>query len=83
MSVSVIRYVAVMTVDDITPLVVVTGPSRGLGKDLVLALAKRRCRLLLLGRDTTAIANVAKEAVKAGATSTHVVGLDLTSFASI
>jgi NAD(P)-dependent dehydrogenase (short-subunit alcohol dehydrogenase family) len=83
MSVSVIMYVAVMTVDDITPLVVVTGPSRGLGKDLVLALAKRRCRLLLLGRDTVAIDAVAKDALKAGATSVHVVGLDLTSFASI
>jgi NAD(P)-dependent dehydrogenase (short-subunit alcohol dehydrogenase family) len=72
-----------MTVDDITPLVVVTGPSRGLGKDLVFALARRRCRLLLLGRDQEAIAAVATQAVATGARSADVISLDLTSFASI
>jgi NAD(P)-dependent dehydrogenase (short-subunit alcohol dehydrogenase family) len=83
MSVHAITYGWVMTVDDITPLVVVTGPSRGLGKDLVMALARRRCRLLLLGRDTAVIADVSKQAIAAGAQSADVLGLDLTSFASI
>jgi NAD(P)-dependent dehydrogenase (short-subunit alcohol dehydrogenase family) len=72
-----------MAVADITPLVLVTGPSRGLGLDLVVALAKRRCRLLLLGRDTAACAAAASSALAAGAQSADVIGMDLTSFKSI
>jgi NAD(P)-dependent dehydrogenase (short-subunit alcohol dehydrogenase family) len=72
-----------MTANDITPLVVVTGPSRGLGKDLALALAKRRCRLLLLGRTSLALTAIAAEARTAGAPVAEVINLDLASFASI
>lgn len=72
-----------MTANDITPLVLVTGASRGLGRDLVLALARRRSRLLLLGRDVTATTEVAMQARSAGAPLAEVIAVDLASFASI
>ncbi len=72
-----------MTSTDITPLVVVTGPTRGLGRDLVLALARRKTRLILLGRDRTAVERIAAEAREAGAPVAEGVTLDLASFASI
>lgn len=72
-----------MTANDITPLVLVTGPTRGLGRDLVLALARRRTSLLLLGRDVAATAEVAKQARNAGAPLAEIIAIDLASFASI
>jgi NAD(P)-dependent dehydrogenase (short-subunit alcohol dehydrogenase family) len=72
-----------MTGSDITPLVLVTGPTRGLGKDLVFALARRHVRLLLLGRDLTAVSAVADKAKSCGAESAESFALDLTSFQSI
>jgi NAD(P)-dependent dehydrogenase (short-subunit alcohol dehydrogenase family) len=72
-----------MTVTDIRPLVLVTGPTRGLGKALVLALARRKIRLLLLGRDDSALKQVADAARSAGASRTEIAVLDLASFSSI
>lgn len=72
-----------MAATDITPLVLVTGPTRGLGKDLVDALARRRCRLLLLGRDRAKLEEVAWAARAAGATLAEPVIADMASFASI
>jgi NAD(P)-dependent dehydrogenase (short-subunit alcohol dehydrogenase family) len=72
-----------MAATDITPLVLVTGPTRGLGKDLALAMAKRRCRLVLAGRDQPALAHVAASAHDHGSPSVTCVSLDLGSFSSI
>ncbi len=83
MSATDITYSVVMTVTDITPVVLVTGPTRGLGKELALALARRRCHLILLGRSSTELDDVAAATQKLGASSAHTVVLDLASFASI
>ncbi len=83
MSVSDIIYNQVMTVTDISPVVLVTGPTRGLGKDLALALGRRRCHLILLGRSPVELEKTAALSKSAGAGSTHTVPLDLASFASI
>ncbi len=72
-----------ITVTDINPLVLVTGPTCGLGKDLVDALARRNVRLLLLGRDQTSLAAVAQTALRNGATTAETAILDLASFESI
>jgi NAD(P)-dependent dehydrogenase (short-subunit alcohol dehydrogenase family) len=72
-----------MAVADITPLVLVTGPTRGLGKDLALALAKRGCGLVLAGRDETALNQVAELTRKQGSPRVECVPLDLASFAAI
>jgi NAD(P)-dependent dehydrogenase (short-subunit alcohol dehydrogenase family) len=77
-----------MTVTDITssittPLVVVTGPTRGLGKDLALALAKRKVRLILAGRSANELAGIASTVKQAGSPWVETVTLDLASFASI
>jgi NAD(P)-dependent dehydrogenase (short-subunit alcohol dehydrogenase family) len=78
-----IVYCSLMTLTDITPLVLVTGPTRGLGRDVVLALAGRKVRLLLLGRNVDAVREIAKLANTAGSPLAEVVELDLTSFQSI
>lgn len=75
-----------MTATDITrsaPLVLVTGPTRGLGKDLTLALARRKVRLLLLGRDENSLSAVAQLAKQAGAIEVATVVADMGSFASV
>jgi NAD(P)-dependent dehydrogenase (short-subunit alcohol dehydrogenase family) len=72
-----------MTVTDITPVVLITGPTRGLGKDLALALARRRCRLILLGRTASELDKTAAAVSGAGAVGSHQVVLDLASFTSI
>jgi NAD(P)-dependent dehydrogenase (short-subunit alcohol dehydrogenase family) len=83
MTVADIIYSEAMTSTDMTPLVLVTGPTRGLGLDLALALARRNVRLLLLGRDVAALKNVADKARSTGAKLVEIVELDLTSFSSI
>jgi NAD(P)-dependent dehydrogenase (short-subunit alcohol dehydrogenase family) len=83
MSVGDIAYRIAMAVADITPLVLVTGPTRGLGKDLVIALARRKVRLVLLGRDLAALTDVACLAKASGAPEAAAISLDLASFASI
>ncbi len=72
-----------MAETDITPLVLVTGPTRGLGKDVTLALARRKSRLILLARDTGSLAEVARLARQAGAVEVAEVTVDMASFASI
>ncbi len=72
-----------MTATDITPLVLITGPTRGLGKDLALTLARRRVRLLLLGRNADELAGVAQLVRSAGAPVVECVTLNLSSFASV
>lgn len=76
-------YCVVMSGSAINPLVLVTGPTRGLGKDLVFALARRNVRLLLLGRNVDAVSAVAATAKSYGAESAESFVLDLTSFESI
>jgi NAD(P)-dependent dehydrogenase (short-subunit alcohol dehydrogenase family) len=68
-----------MTVTDITKTVLVTGPTRGLGRDLTLALAKRKVHLVLLGRDLDALGAVAREAQASGAPSAHIIKVDFAS----
>jgi NAD(P)-dependent dehydrogenase (short-subunit alcohol dehydrogenase family) len=72
-----------MTETDITPLVLVTGPTRGLGLELVRSLAQRKVRLLLLGRDLSALDRVAREVKSVGVTVAETIPLDLASFSSI
>lgn len=47
--------------------VVVTGPSRGIGRATVLAFARRGARLSLLGRPSAALEGVVREAAELGA----------------
>lgn len=67
-----------MTDADINhPAVLLTGPTRGLGKALVDALVTHpsRCELILVGRDPGALARVADHA-RAQGTRTHEVAAD-------
>ncbi len=68
-----------MTVPDIAPTVLLTGPTRGLGRDLTLALATRKVRLVLLGRNLDALADVAGAARDAGSPEVHTIGVDFAS----
>jgi NAD(P)-dependent dehydrogenase (short-subunit alcohol dehydrogenase family) len=70
-----------MTVTDITSTLLLTGPTRGLGRDLTLALATRKVRLVLLGRNRDALADVASEARQAGSPDVHTIGVDFASLA--
>jgi len=66
-------------VDSLTgKVVVVTGASSGIGRDLCLELARRRARLVLAARDAARLAEVARESEAAGA-QTLVVETDVSS----
>jgi NAD(P)-dependent dehydrogenase (short-subunit alcohol dehydrogenase family) len=64
--------------------VVITGPTRGLGRAAVLAMAARPARpdLLLVGRGGAALAGVAGEARALGAVA-HEIGCDLSRLADV
>ena len=51
----------------LTPVVVVTGASKGIGAELARQLARRGARLVLAARDTQALERVAEECRDAGA----------------
>ncbi len=72
-----------MAETDITSIVLVTGPTRGLGRDVVLALARRRAGVLLAGRSPEKLEEVAAGARAAGAPWVATVVVDFASFASI
>jgi 3-oxoacyl-[acyl-carrier protein] reductase len=59
----------------------ITGPAKGMGAAITLAFAAEGCRLVLLGRDTGAIAPVAEEARAKGAEAI-VIGCDITEEAA-
>jgi len=61
-------------------VVFITGPAKGMGAAITRAFAKERCKLALVGRDTTAIQIIATELGADGA-SVIVVGCDLTDAA--
>lgn len=58
----------------------ITGPAKGMGAAITRAFAAEGCRLVLIGRDTAAIAPVAEEI--AAMTEVLVVGTDITSDAA-
>jgi 3-oxoacyl-[acyl-carrier protein] reductase len=58
----------------------ITGPAKGMGAAITRAFAAEGCRLVLIGRDTAAIAPVAEEV--AAVTEVLVVGTDITSDAA-
>jgi NAD(P)-dependent dehydrogenase (short-subunit alcohol dehydrogenase family) len=58
----------------------ITGPAKGMGAAITRAFAEEGCRLVLVGRDTTAIAPVAEDA--ATITEVLVVGTDITADAA-
>lgn len=58
-------------------LILVTGASSGLGRALVCDLARRRCSLVLTGRDRVRLETVAREAEALGAPATFVIAADL------
>jgi NAD(P)-dependent dehydrogenase (short-subunit alcohol dehydrogenase family) len=72
-----------MTPSDIIKTVVLTGPSRGLGRATALALAARGHRLVLLGRPSEGFDAVCADARAAGAASVVAVPTDFASIASI
>jgi NAD(P)-dependent dehydrogenase (short-subunit alcohol dehydrogenase family) len=72
-----------MTVTDITPTVLVTGPTRGLGRDLTLALAARKIHLVLLGRNPEALADISRQAKDAGSPQVETISVDFASLAQI
>lgn len=69
-----------------TGTVLITGPTRGLGRATVLALAARpdgeRPDLLLVGRQGTALDDIAQAARERGAT-VHSIGCDLSRLADV
>ncbi len=58
----------------------ITGPAKGMGAAITRAFAAEGCRLVLLGRDTAAIAPVAEEVARG--TEAIVIGTDITSDAA-
>jgi short-subunit dehydrogenase len=63
--------------------IVITGASRGIGRQAALALAKRGEHLVLVARQLGPLEEVATEARKRGAASTQVVSIDVTEGASV
>ncbi|MFJ3834874.1 SDR family oxidoreductase [Streptomyces sp. NPDC054904] len=57
--------------------VLVTGAGRGIGRQTALALARRRCDLVLVARSEGRLREVAGQARAAGAANVHVVPTDL------
>jgi NAD(P)-dependent dehydrogenase (short-subunit alcohol dehydrogenase family) len=74
--------VVVMAVTDITT-VLVTGPTQGLGRETTLGLARRGCRLVLLGRASSRLDDVVEAATQAGAQSIQRIDFDASSVASV
>jgi NAD(P)-dependent dehydrogenase (short-subunit alcohol dehydrogenase family) len=70
-----------MTVTDMTA--VLTGPTRGLGYDAALAMARARTRLVLMGRDPRRLKAVAEAALTAGAPQVASVLCDFASLSSV
>jgi NAD(P)-dependent dehydrogenase (short-subunit alcohol dehydrogenase family) len=63
--------------------VLITGPTRGLGRSATLAMARRPgIELVLVGRTGAALRDVAAEARRRGAT-VHEIGCDLSSLADV
>src|SRR5947209_17190892 len=58
-------------------IVLITGPAKGMGAAITHAFAAEGCKLALMGRDTAAIAPVAKEVSDKGAEAI-VIPCDLT-----
>ena len=63
--------------------VVLTGPTRGLGRLTALELAALGCELVLLGRPSAAFDTVVEEARIAGAVGVHRIEVDVASLASV
>lgn len=59
-------------------LALVSGGTSGLGKHLVLELARQNCRLAIVGRDVARLELTRSEALAAGAVSVDVFSLDVT-----
>ncbi|MBM3966959.1 MAG: SDR family oxidoreductase [Planctomycetes bacterium] len=59
-------------------LALVSGGTSGLGKYLVLELARQNCRLAIVGRDVERLESTRSEAFAAGAASVDVYSLDVT-----
>ncbi|NNM54317.1 MAG: SDR family NAD(P)-dependent oxidoreductase [Spirochaetales bacterium] len=57
----------------------VTGASSGLGRAISVELALRRCRLVLTGRQHSALEQTRKECLEAGAPQVDLIDADLTS----
>jgi NAD(P)-dependent dehydrogenase (short-subunit alcohol dehydrogenase family) len=62
---------------------VITGASRGLGKAMALALADAGASLVLVARDTEALASVKSEVLQRGAGATECYRIDVTDEAQV
>lgn len=71
-----------MAFDDTRKTVVLTGPSRGLGRATTLAIARRGHRLVLIGRPSAGFDAIRHDAAEAGAPSVTMIEADLQSIAS-
>src|SRR5438270_8128414 len=58
---------------------VVTGASSGIGKALALEFAARGFNIVLIGRNQTALADVAAECARKGSVETEIIAVDLAS----
>jgi len=58
-------------------VIVITGASDGIGRQITLRLAKEGCRLALIARDKKRLDEVCKEAKKLGAADIHVYSCDI------
>src|SRR5689334_7225776 len=61
---------------------IVTGPSRGIGKAIAMALGREGCKVTLCARGAEALADSAAEARAAGITA-HAVSADVTDPADL
>jgi NAD(P)-dependent dehydrogenase (short-subunit alcohol dehydrogenase family) len=71
-----------MNVDVEQPVVLITGASRGIGREIALAYAKRGARLVLAARTPEALAAVGREAESLGA-QVLAIPTDITSDANL
>lgn len=72
-----------MAVTDIVNTVLLTGPTRGLGREAAVAVAKRGHHLVLLGRSSAAFTRIEDESRRAGAAEVTLVEADMASLASV
>jgi len=63
--------------------IVITGASRGIGRQTALALASRGSRLVLVARQLAPLEAVAAEARSGGASDVQIVSIDVTDEASV
>ncbi len=63
--------------------VLLTGPTRGLGLATALELARKGCRMVLVGRTSPLLRTAAASVRSAGAASVTVVEVDMASLASV